>query len=410
MYLLGSREIEVSHTSAVQREPATIGVSQLPNQKYKYKEKMKMRYEKKKGIKWIVRMTSLCMAFLMMFVILDRDYVTCAPSDKTKNITGFMQDPKKNYNTKNKYKISKVKVTSFKNRYTTPAEQKKYSCNTPKKQAESYLGSIMDERIFYAEEFLTQWDEDGYILKYVKKYDKSRMAFQAGSINSFSQMIDMRWNKVSKVSGYEIRIKQYYNKKWTDWTYRRTTANHVKIFGLDGGRKITTPIYDGAKSPHNQKYKWVDEWTTIPLSTGCTYKVQVRAFRVVNGKYYYGAWSDAKKAGKIARTPYTLIEVSDGVVMPSYSMNIRITRFNYDYRIGETKEEKNPFATKPVGFQVQVADNSSFTDAVLKKYPTTDTSLQLTDIPKGKFVRVRTYNDKSAKTVYGEWSETVKVK
>lgn len=105
-----------------------------------------------------------------------------------------------------------------------------------------------------------------------------------------------------------------------------------------------------------------------------------------------------------------MIEVSDGVVIPSYSMEICIGRFNYDYRIEESKSEKNPFATKPVGFQVQVADNSSFTDAVLKKYPTIDTSLQLTDIPKGKYVRVRTYNDKSAKTGYGQWSKIVKVK
>lgn len=45
--------------------------------------------------------------------------------DTTKNITGFMQDPKKNYNTKNKVKIGKVNITSFKNRYTTKAEREK---------------------------------------------------------------------------------------------------------------------------------------------------------------------------------------------------------------------------------------------------------------------------------------------
>lgn len=260
-----------------------------------------MKIEKKKGIKWIVRMTSLCMAFLMILVILEKDYVTCAPSDKTKNITGFMQDPKKNYNTKNKYKISKVKVTSFKNRYTTPAEQKKYTSYYDADKIEKCLGSIEDERIFYAQEFLTQWDEDGYILKYVKKYDKSRMQYQGSILNSFTQMIDMRWNKVSKASGYEIRIKQYYNKKWTDWTYRRTTANHVRLYGMKGGTRITTPIYDGAKSPHDQKRKWCDDYVETSLSTGCQYRVQVRAYRVVNGKYYYGAWSDAKTAGKLAR-------------------------------------------------------------------------------------------------------------
>lgn len=371
---------------------------------------MKMKNDVIKWFRAMCKVVVFCLAFIMVLEMMGRDYVACAPSDKTKNITGFMQDPKKNYNTKNKYKIRKVKVTSFKNRYTTPAEQKKYSYNTPTKQAEAYLGSIMDEHIFYADEFLTAGKDSAYILKYVKKYDKSKMQFQASSKNSFTQMIDMRWNKVAKASGYEIRIKQYYNSKWTNWTYRRTTANHVKLYGLSGGRHITTPIYDGANSPHNQKYAFKDDDIEIPLSTGCKYRVQVRAYRIINDKYYYGAWSDSCTAGKLARTPYTFVTVSAGIVIPSYSMNIEVTRFNYVYRIGETKEEKNPFATKPTGLQVQVADNASFTNAITTKYPTTDTSVQLTDIAKGKFVRVRTYNDKSEKTVYGEWSETVKVK
>lgn len=369
---------------------------------------MKMKNDVSKWLRGICRVVSFCLVFIMVLEMMGRDYVACAPSDKTKNITGFMQDPKKNYNTNNKYKIGKVKVTSFKNRFTTQAEQKKYGYE--RAEAESVLGSIMDEHIFYASEFLKSGDDTAYILKYVKKYDKRKMQFQATRLNSFTQMIDMRWNKVSKTSGYEIRIKQYYNSKWTNWTYRRTTANHVKLYGLDGGRKITTPIYDGAKTPHNQKYAWKDNYVDIALSTGCKYRVQVRAYRIVDGKYYYGAWSDANTAGKLARTPYTTIEVSDGVVVPSYTMDISIGRFNYVYRIGELKDEKNPFATKPTGFQVQVADNSSFKDAVTTKYPTVDTSVQLTDIAKGKFVKVRTYNDKSAKTVYGEWSETVKIK
>lgn len=370
-----------------------------------------MRIGKKSIVKRVIRKATTYMLVAATVVsIFGIRYVACAPSDKTKNITGFMQDPKKNYNTKNKYKIGKVKVTSFKNRYTTLAEQKKYTYDFEKAESESVLGSIMDERIYYASEFLKSGDDSAYILKYVKKYDKSKMAFQATRLNSFTQMIDMRWNKVSKASGYEIRIKQYYNNKWTNWTYRRTTANHVKLYGVDGARYIASPIYDGAKSLHNQKFKYRDDEVMIALSTGCKYKVQVRAYRVVNGKYYYGTWSDAKTAGKLARTPYTSVEVSSGMVVPSYTMDISISRFNYDYRIGESKNEKNPFATKPTGFQIQVAENSSFKDAVTTKYPTVDASVQLTDIAKGKFVRVRTYNDKSAKTVYGEWSKTVRVK
>lgn len=371
---------------------------------------VKMKNDVIKWFKAMCKVVAFCLAFIMVLEMMGRDYVACAPSDKTKNITGFMQDPKKNYNTKNKYKIGKVKVTSFKNRYTTQAEQKKFNLNYDELKSQEYIGAIKDEHIFYADEFLTSGDDTAYILKYVKKYDKSKMQFQGNRLNAFSQMIDMRWNKVSNASGYEIRIKQYYNSKWTNWTYRRTTANHVKLYGLDGARYIASPIYDGAKSLHNQKFKYRDDDVMIALSTGCKYRVQVRAYRIVNGKYYYGAWSDAKTAGKLARTPYTTIEVNNGVVNASYSMEIEITRFNYDYRIGETKNEKNPFATKPTGFQVQVADNASFTNAITTKYSTTDTLVQLTDIAKGKFVRVRTYNDNSSKNIYGQWSKVVKTK
>ena len=194
--------------------------------------------------------------------------------DTTKNITGFMQDPKKNYNTKNQVKIGKVNITSFKNRYTTKAEREKYNGNNnyDAEKDEKYLGSIVDDRIIYADEYLTSDKADAYILKNVKKCDKNRMQLTAW-LNSFTQVIDTRWNKVSKASGYEIRMKQCYNGNWTDWTYRRTSANHVKLYGLDGGRKLATVVYHGEVSPHKQKYNFTDKWITTPLSTGCSYKI-----------------------------------------------------------------------------------------------------------------------------------------
>ena len=84
-------------------------------------------------------------------------------------------------------------------------------------------------------------------------------------------------------------MKQCYNGNWTDWKYRRTSANHVKLYGVDGGRKLATAVYHGEVSPHKQKYNFTDKWITTPLSTGCSYKVQVRAYKVVKGKYYYGS-------------------------------------------------------------------------------------------------------------------------
>lgn len=326
--------------------------------------------------------------------------------DTTKNITGFMQDPKKNYNTKNKVKIGKVNITSFKNRYTTKAERKKYTNNCEENKMESSIGSIVDDRIIYANEYLTSDKADVYIMKNVRKYDKSRMQVTAW-MNSFSQMIDVRWNKVSKASGYEIRIKQCYNGNWTDRTYRRTSANHIRIYGWDGARTVATDIYNGAVSHHKQKYNYKDNFVMDALSTGCSYKVQVRAYKVVKGKYYYGPWSNTKTANKLSRTPYTHIDKNGSLITATYSMDTLIYEFNYDYRISQNVTKKNPFATQPDGFEVQTADNSAFKNAKSKMHPMTDTTLMLNEIPSGSYVRVRTYKNTSSQKIVGEWSETV---
>lgn len=326
--------------------------------------------------------------------------------DTTKNITGFMQDPKKNYNTKNKVKIGKVNITSFKNRYTTKAERTKYTNNCEATKMESSIGSIVDDRIIYANEYLTSDKADVYIMKNVRKYDKSKMQVTAW-MNSFSQMIDVRWNKVSKVSGYEIRIKQCYKGNWTDWTYRRTSANHIRIYGWDGARTLATVVYHGEVCPHKQKYNYKDNHVLDALSTGCSYKVQVRAYKVVKGKYYYGPWSNTKTANKLSRTPYTLIDKNGSLITATYSMDTLIYEFNYDYRISQDVTKKIPFATQPDGFEVQTADNSAFKNAKSEIHPMTDTTLMLNEIPSGSYVRVRTYKNTSSQKIVGEWSETV---
>jgi len=319
--------------------------------------------------------------------------------DFIKNITGFMQDPKKNYNTKNKVKIGKVNITSFKNRYTTKAERKKYTNNCEATKMESRIGSIVDDRIIYADEYLTSDKADVYIMKNVRKYDKSRMQVTAW-MNSFSQMIDVRWNKVSKASGYEIRIKQCYNGNWTDWTYRRISANHIRIYGWDGARTLATVVYHGEVCPHKQKYNYKDNYVLNALSTGCSYKV-------IKGKYYYGSWSNTKTANKLSRTPYTFIEKNGSLITATYSMDTMIGEFNYDYRISQDVTKKNPFATQPDGFEVQKADNSAFKNVKSEMYPTTDTTLMLNEIPSGSYVRVRTYKNTSSQKIVGEWSKTV---
>ena len=67
------------------------------------------------------------------------------PIDKTRTITGFMQDPKKNYNAKNQVKVGTVKITAFKNRLTTEAELDKFRKKISVKQN---LGILKTKRFF----------------------------------------------------------------------------------------------------------------------------------------------------------------------------------------------------------------------------------------------------------------------
>ena len=138
-----------------------------------------------------------------------------------------------------------------------------------------------------------------------------------------------------------------------------------------------------------------------------SYKVQVRAYKVVKGKYYYGPWSNTKTANKLSRTPYTLIDKNGSLITATYSMETSIYEFNYDYRISQSVTKKNPFATQPDGVEVQTADNSAFKNAKSEMHPMTDTTLMLNEIPSGSYVRVRTYKNTSSQKIVGEWSETV---
>ena len=77
----------------------------------------------------------------------------------------------------------------------------------------------------------------------------------------------------------------------------------------------------------------------------------------------------------------------------------------------DQKEITNPFATKPTGFEVQTADDEDFkVNATTVKQPITSTSTTMTDVPFGKFVRVRTYNDSGSSKIVGRWSEAIKIK
>ena len=80
----------------------------------------------------------------------------------------------------------------------------------------------------------------------------------------------VRWNTVKKATGYEIRYS-------TKSTFTSSTTKKVTVKGQAKYKKVLKSLTKGKK-----------------------YYVQVRAYKVVNGKTYYSAWS-AKKAIKVKK-------------------------------------------------------------------------------------------------------------
>lgn len=369
----------------------------------------------------------------------------CSTS-KAKNITQFFQNPQKNYNTAGKCKIGKVKIKSFSSRCTEFEDQKKiYPLlkNSGIDKRESVGPEIVDERYLYAETYLPVYTEylnqcgyknpniyangyiknwkgfkyNGYIQQtyilqnvYDKPYSEKRQQFGGGGFNSFSRIIETNWSKIKGATGYEVRLNQNYNGNWTGWTYRRTSASNVKIMGLQGGLHGTVKDYylSGLDNRRLTKVKYKDDQVYTSLSIGCTYKLQVRAYKKVGSKYYYGDWSDVETAKKIKRTAYARADVSNGSVKITVPDVYVQTISKLQHQLVENLKP-NPFASAHVGFEVQVSDTKDFKNAETRKVESTSKEITLNDIPKGKYVRVRTYSNKKD-VLSSEWSSYKKVK
>lgn len=372
----------------------------------------------------------------------------CSTS-KAKNITQFFQNPQKNYNTTGKYKIGKVKIKSFTSKFVNQSEKKKMiSVNYKdswKDEEETGFGGLLDDRYLYAQTYLPVYTEylnqcgyknpniyaNGYIknwkgFKYngyvqqtyilenvynKRSSQKKHLQYEgSGTLNSFSRIIETNWKSVKGATGYEIRLNQNYNGNWTGWTYRRTSANNVKIMSLVGGFEGVVRDYwlSGLNNEGWVKVKYKDNMIDQTLSIGCTYKLQVRAYKKVESKYYYGDWSDVHTAKKIKRTAYAKADVSNGsvkITVPDVDIQI-ISSIKNDT---EWVSKPNPFASAHAGFEVQISDTKDFKNVETRKFESTSKEMTLNDIQKDKYVRVRTYSNKKD-VLSSEWSSYKKVK
>ncbi len=180
--------------------------------------------------------------------------------------------------------------------------------------------------------------------------------------------------------------------------------------GLQGGLHGTVKDYylSGLDNRRLTKVKYKDDQVYTSLSIGCTYKLQVRAYKKVGSKYYYGDWSDVETAKKIKRTAYARADVSNGSVKITVPDVYVQTISKLQHQLVENLKP-NPFASAHAGFEVQVSDTKDFTNAETRKFESPSKEMTLNDIPKGKYVRVRTYSNKKD-VLSSEWSSYKKVK
>lgn len=75
----------------------------------------------------------------------------------------------------------------------------------------------------------------------------------------------------------------------------------MKILSLNGGIDYVVSDYylSGLDNRGKVKVKYTDKMIGRTLSIGCTYKLQVQAYKKVGSKYYYGDWSDVETTKKL---------------------------------------------------------------------------------------------------------------
>ena len=242
-----------------------------------------------------------------------------------------------------------------------------------------------------------------------------------------------------------------------------------KGFYIDWARKGSATGYDveysvkanmsGAVSKHLTANK-PDTLTVSGLAGDKTYYVRVRSYTNVNGKVYYGAWSDVKSiktannditkatvsgistkafTGK-AITQNVTVKVGNTVLKNgtdytvSYSNNKKVGKatvkitgkgkyggvITKTFKINPAKQEIQKLTAKSkaffidwaqkgsaTGYEIQYATNSKFTGAkkvTITNNKTDKTTVSKLSANKKYYVRVRSYTTVSGTKYYGAWS------
>ena len=250
------------------------------------------------------------------------------------------------------------------------------------------------------------------------------------------------------------KLETKYKGFYIDWAQKGSATGYDVEYSVKANMS-------GAVSKHLTANK-PDTLTVSGLSGDKTYYVRVRSYTNVNGKVYYGAWSDIKSiktannditkatvsgistkafTGK-AITQNVTVKVGNTVLKNgtdytvSYSNNKKVGKatvkitgkgkyggvITKTFKINPAKQEIQKLTAKSkaffvdwaqkgsaTGYEIQYATNSKFTGA--KKVAITNNKTDKTTVSKLSgnkkyYVRVRSYTTVGGTKYYGSWSAT----
>ena len=266
----------------------------------------------------------------------------------------------------------------------------------------------------------------------------------SGSLNAKFDIVPAK----QQIQKLETKYKGFY----IDWAQKGSATGYDVEYSVNANMS-------GAVSKHLTANK-PDTLTVNGLSGDKTYYVRVRSYTNVNGKVYYGAWSDVKSiktannditkatvsgistkafTGK-AITQNVTVKVGNTVLKNgtdytvSYSNNKKVGKatvkitgkgkyggvITKTFKINPAKQEIQKLTAKSkaffvdwaqkgsaTGYDIQYATNSKFTSAkkvTITNNKTDKTTVSKLSANKKYYVRVRSYTTVGGTKYYGAWS------
>ena len=207
------------------------------------------------------------------------------------------------------------------------------------------------------------------------------IALKSNPAVKFTDNITVKLLKPTKVTGL-IAKNQKTTKFDITWNLQSETADKYEVYMYNSKTKKYEKLGESSGNAGE----------VYGLISGTTYKLKVRAVRTVNGKTYYGPYSDVLKT--TTATDKTKITKTKGA---KKKLTVNWKKIS-----------------KATGYQVQVATDKKFTknkkSVTISKNKTISTTIKKLKGKKKYYIRVRTYRKVAGKKVYSSWSSVKNVK